>query len=597
MKKAQRLLIAALCVAVGTSALVACDNGGGDGGKYTVTFYDGTKVLSTQQVVKDGTVNKPSVDPTKDGYEFVRWCATPTYSQAFDFSIGIVANTSVYAGFRSTAPDDHTWYLAGASQTSALFAESGNYKEFKGDAAANLPASITFIKDANKGNRFTFTADFYEQDKFQILNTVEGWGDYQIGYGYITPDLYSTESDAPFYFGGGLSGVNKTADIMVGQSGNYTLTLDIDADGKLTELSYKRNGDAAEVSTDYIDYYIKGESITGWADMYNDATRMSRNGDIYTLEVYLKQGDQFMFISQQSVDGVITDGPYIKADALTAGSKTYVDGETNNITAKANGTYTFVYDAGAQTLTVSFNAEKEPKVYDYYLDGTFDGGNWGDYQQDSDSFALTEDNGVYTYSALELAEGDLLVIRAYEADTDVLGWDNMANTYNYKYLNNTGTAFTAANPDGGDYNIKVVTAGTYDVTFNSYSKMIKITIHTDSPDVYDIYVKGTNITNSAGTESTWDHGFAAEWKMTINADETAYEITVTINEGAGFGLALYDKGASSGNGEFINVTALGTDGDANGNFGTSGNFTCTTTGTYKIVYTIATGKVDIYTVS
>ncbi|MCH5155651.1 MAG: InlB B-repeat-containing protein [Clostridiales bacterium] len=601
MKKVQKLLISALCVAMGASALIACgdDTGKGGnkgGGKYTVTFYDGTTVLSTQEVAKGETAVKPATNPDKQGYDFVRWCATPTYSQVFDFNAPITANTKVYAGFRSTAPDDHTWYLAGKSSTSALFAESGDFKEFKGDDADSLPASITLEKDQNKGNKFTFTADFYVEDKFQILNTVDGWGDKQIGYGYMTPELYSTENTAPFYFGGGLSGVNKTADILVGQSGNYTLTLMVDTEGKLTELSYERNGDAAEVSSDYTHYYIKGENITAWEDMYNDATKMRQNGDKYTLEIYLKQNDQFMFISKQSVDGQITSGPNIKADKLTEASKAFVDGTNENITAKAAGTYTFVYDATAETLSVTFDAEKTPKQYDYYFDGKFGDVNWGDYQSDPDTFKLTANNGVYTYTAVTLAADDEIVIRSYDAGTETLGWDNMATTYNFEYLNKTSDAFV--NNSG---NIKVVTAGTYDVTFDSYSKMIKITIHNDSPDIYDIYLKGAGLTNSAGTQSPtdWNHGFAEEWRMVLNSDETAYEITVTITAGDGnrFGLALYDKGATSGNGSYIGVSALGTDGDANDKFGTSGDFTCTTTGKYKIVYTIATGKVDIYTVT
>ena len=44
---------------------------------------------------------------------------------------------------------------------------------------------------------------------------------------------------------------------------------------------------------------------------------------------------------------------------------------------------------------------------------------------------------------------------------------------------------------------------------------------------------------------------------------------------------------------------MGTDGDANAAFtpesGT--NFTCSAVGTYKVVYTIATGKVDFYAVT
>ncbi len=601
MKKVQKALVAALCLAIGTCALTACggdDKPAGGGDKYKVTFYDGTTSLSVVDVDKDGTVTPPATAPTKEGYEFVRWCATPTYSQVFDFSKPITEDTRVYAGYRSTQADNHTWYLAGASNVSDLFAESGNYKEFKGEEAENLPDTVTFTKDANKGNRFTFTADFYQLDKFQILNTVDGWGPNQIGYGYIDPAQYSTETTAMMYFGGGLSGINKTADVIVGQDGNYTLTLDIDADGKLTEFSYKRNGDAAEVEVSYTDFYIKGASITSWDDMYNDATRMSRKGDVYTMEVYLQEGDQFMFTSVVTNEtGTKPGSLYIKADVLDDASKEYVGGTTSNISAKATGTYKFTYNATTNVLSVTFDATKTPAQYDYYLDGAFGDAKWGDYQKRPDDYKLTYADGKYTISSVELAADDQIVIVAHDKDEAELTWDNMVTKYNFEYLKPNTSAFVAADPDNKNYNIKVATAGVYDITFDSYARMISIKIHNDSPDVFDIYLKGLGVTNAAGTESTWDHNFADGWRFTINEDNTAYELTVTVAAEASFGLAKYDKGATSGNGDFINASAIGTAGDANATFGTANNFTCATAGEYKIVYTIATGAVDFYAVT
>ena len=602
MKKVQKILISALCVALGAGALIAC-GGGDDGGKggdnLTVTFYNGDSVISTVNVEKNGVVAKPAANPTKEGYEFVRWCATPTYSQAFDFTQEIERNTSVYAGFRSTAADDHTWYLAGKS-SSDLFGESGDYKEFKGDTAADLPESVTMTKDADKGNKFTFTADFYASDEFQILNTEEGWAG-QIGYGYMNPEQYSVESTSPLYCGAGLDpSAVKKANIKVGQDGNYTVTLVVDADDKLTEISYERNGDVAQALTGVTNYYIKGAQITGWADMYNDVTRMSKKGDVYSLEVYLKANDEVMFISGLTEDGKIKPTTAtVKADILTDASKAYVDNKNGNILAKANGTYTFTYDDEAKTLAVTFDGEKAHKQYDYYIDGTFDGGEWGDYQKAAEEYRLKGENGVYVFENVALEADDAFIIRAYDKGTEKLTWDNIASAYNYNYLKDAGTAFVAENPADGNYNIKVVTAGSYDITFDSYANMISIKIHNDSPDVNDIYVKGLKLKNSAQTESTWDHKFAAEWKMTLNEAQTAYEITVTAEKDASFGLARYDKGATTGNGDFLNSAALGTDGDANAVFtpASEGNFTCSTAGTYKIVYTIATGKVDFYAVA
>ena len=114
--------------------------------------------------------------------------------------------------------------------------------------------------------------------------------------------------------------------------------------------------------------------------------------------------------------------------------------------------------------------------------------------------------------------------------------------------------------------------------------------------MYDIYLKGTGVYNSADTASGWSHNFAEAWKMSLNEDETAYEFVIVVKETAEFGLELFNKGVASGNGQFLNTAALGTAGDANSLFGTDGNFKCTTAGTYKVVYTLETSKIDIYTV-
>ncbi len=59
MKKVQKALVAALCLAIGTCALTACGGddkpaGNEDGGKITVTFYDatGTNKPSEMTVLK-----------------------------------------------------------------------------------------------------------------------------------------------------------------------------------------------------------------------------------------------------------------------------------------------------------------------------------------------------------------------------------------------------------------------------------------------------------------------------------------------------------------------------------------------------------------
>ena len=63
---------------------------------HTVTFYDGTTVLSTVSVEDGKTVTKPT-DPTKDGYVFFGWYSDDAFETEFAFTSAIKADTKVYA--------------------------------------------------------------------------------------------------------------------------------------------------------------------------------------------------------------------------------------------------------------------------------------------------------------------------------------------------------------------------------------------------------------------------------------------------------------------------------------------------------------------
>lgn len=53
-------------------------------------------------------------------------------------------------------------------------------------------------------------------------------------------------------------------------------------------ITWEYNGEAAELSDTITEFFIKGQYITQWGDMYNPATQMTRIGSTYTLTVYLK---------------------------------------------------------------------------------------------------------------------------------------------------------------------------------------------------------------------------------------------------------------------------------------------------------------------
>ena len=233
MKKVQKALVAALCLAIGTCALTACGGddkpaGGGNDGKITVTFYDATgtnkpsemTVLKTEKIDKGGTVS--SYTPTKgDGYEFVNWFATPSKSHKFDFSEEINENISIYGGFSKYVADTRDFYVLGAGTSNVLidgweFVKNDELWEAKKD-------NHKFTKTAGDKNEYTMTLDLRENDQFVIAATKEYH--FKHGAGYLTGH---TLADGTEVFAGQGSVYDDSAwgaNILVKYSGNYTIKL------------------------------------------------------------------------------------------------------------------------------------------------------------------------------------------------------------------------------------------------------------------------------------------------------------------------------------------------------------------------------------
>lgn len=461
-----------------------------------MTWYDATgttnvsemKVLKTEKVEVGAYLT--SYAPIKEGgYEFVDWFAVPSKNHRFDFTSPIEADTAVYAGFTLYTEDTRDYYVLGSGTSELLF--SSNWGKVMNE-------NYKLTKASGK-NEYTITMDLKEGDEFQFaINSA--WAN-QRGFGY----LVETElSDGTTVFSSNASPYTdaaKKANIKVDYSGNYTFTLRTYPNedyydtssayyteatkenynlGTYDTITWVRNGDVLKDSVTITDFYIKGSGITGWADMYNASTQMIQNGSVYTLSVYLKEGEQFLFTSRNT-----------KIE----------NGETTTTSNTAN------------------------------------------------------------------------------------------NLFQYAYLK-SNPSFEAVS--AADNNIKVLSSGTYVIAIDSYSKIITISEYIDSADIYDIYIKGSGINN-------WSHDFSSDYRFTISSDETAYEYTLTIAEGTTvqFGLAKYGKGESTGYGDYLGLSAIGTDGDANALFNpeSGSNFECATAGTYRIVYAIDTGLVDFYTVT
>lgn len=562
--------------------------------EYTVTYYDGTTVLDTQTVEEGEKATEWT--PTKDGYSFDGWYATPNFAHEFDFNTAITEDTSVFSKWSSTAQvdDTRTFYICGQGSSSVL------------GGSAVLEDGAQMTKTEGK-NEYTLTVDLYEGDWFQFV-TNTAW-DYQRGWGYMTTGTI----DGVEYFAsnGSIDGTKPTKmeDIVCKKDGNYTFTLTThpaDDLGKPTELSnsdtitFTYNGEPEGTIEAVTHYWLKGAQITAWHDMYNDATELkeTETKGVYSMSVYLKEGDQFMFAST-FVTGTESEvgNLYIKADTLDEASKAYVDGDTGNMTAKASGMYTFTYNEATTTLSVTFDGAKTPVESDYYLDGAFGGDhNWtnNNFNPDYQLVETAEGSGVYVIENVELAADTEFTIQAFVAGSTEPGdsWENQTGNYNYRYFYGNANAFTSANPGAGNYNFKVLIASTYTITFDSYSKIVTIE---DMALGYDIYING----NMQG--ASWPVSFDAQYKFTQSeTDENIYELTFTFDDEYEFGFKAYPAGTTdpASNSDWLGLAKMGTEGTANNLFkGTSAsNFMSTVPGTYRIVYNAETDTVDFYAV-
>ncbi len=613
MKKAIKwvgFFVIAVVSMLSIAMLSACNNTETPKTKeYTVTYFDGNTVLKTETVKEGDRAEKWT--PTKQDYVFVDWFATPNFGHKFDFDQAITENKSAFAQWTSAKQtvDTREYYIVG-SGTSPILMSSNWGKVFD--------ETTKMTKAADK-NEYTYTLDLQVGDLFQFAIN-ESWHN-QRGVGYLTTLTLADGTEA--FSGASTIGDNSSyrLNIKCELAGNYTFTLTTHPDddtyetnnasyteankeafniNTLDKISWVRNGDVTAPTQVITDFYIKGSGITNWKDMYNDATKMKNENGVYTLTVYLKENEEFMFTSLNTVGTEVGTGTdYLRASNLDDASKAFVDQKPSmNMVAKASGSYTFTYTKATEVLSVAFDGTKTPVPTDYYIDGTFAEGvaDWSGYcfNPDFKLAELEEGSGVYEIKNVTLKADSQIIIQAFKAGSTERGeWGtegyNGLGSYNYTYLYNGGTAFAAVG--GGNNNIKVLTAGSYDITFDSYAKMITMVEHIESADNLDIYIKGSNI-------NSWSHGWSADYLFTISEDETQYEYTLTVEEDktVEFGCEKHPKGEKEGYGEWLGVSSMGTSGDANDKFTpeAGSNFTCSVAGKYKVVYVIATGEMNFY---
>ena len=609
MKKL-KWIVMALVLVLGMAAFAACKPDEPETPVFTVTYYDGTTVLKTEEV-EEGSHATYWEPEAKEGMEFSDWYVDAGLNRVFDFEgEAITADRSLYAGYVAVGTDDtRTWAIVGSGQGDIL----------SSSAWGTVITDVHMLEKTEGENEFTITLDLYEDDQFQFA-TDTSWMN-QRGFGYIPlADRTMTvdgEEVTPFSGGGGIGETaDKQSNIIVEYPGNYTFTLttypdedyyDDNVNNGLVSISnfdtitYEYNGPAAELSSTVTEFYIKGQDITQWGDMYNPATQMTRVGSTYTLTVYLKAGDQVMFTSL-NVDretGESTVGTtYINVTNLDEESASLFTAAGNNMTVNTSGEYTFTYDADSKTLSAALDEDATLVQADYYLDGSFGGLSWNQSFYDPDYKFAAAGNDVYTLDGIELAAGDEIVIQSFTQGATEESGEKLA-AYNFRYYRGTDGAFEAADADNNNYNIAVVTAGTYNIEFDAYAKIITI-VPADMQ--HTVYIKGSFV---EGWKITDENGELIDDYKLEETSDGVFEITMTITDemvnGATWQAGLQLDTTTGSDGTFIGAGALGEDAADNANAlfrpETGGNLTSTTAGTYRFVYDLNTGELNIYEVT
>ena len=609
MKKLKWIAMA-LVLVLGMAAFAACKPDEPETPVFTVTYYDGTTVLKTEEVEEGGYATDWEPE-AKEGMEFSDWYVDAGLNRVFDFEgEAITADKSLYAGYVAVGTDDtRTWAIVGSGQGDIL----------SSSAWGTVITDVHALEKTEGENEFTITLDLYEDDQFQFA-TDTSWMN-QRGFGYIPlADRTMTvdgEEVTPFSGGGGIGETaDKQSNIIVEYPGNYTFTLttypdedyyDDNVNNGLVSISnfdtitYEYNGPAAELSSTVTEFYIKGQDITQWGDLYNPATQMTRVGSTYTLTVYLKAGDQVMFTSL-NVDretGESTVGTtYINVTNLDEESASLFTAAGNNMTVNTSGEYTFTYDADSKTLSAALDEDATLVQADYYLDGSFGGLSWNQSFYDPDYKFAAAGNDVYTLDGIELAAGDEIVIQSFTQGATEESGEKLA-AYNFRYYRGTDGAFEAADADNNNYNIAVATAGTYNIEFDAYAKIITI-VPADMQ--HTVYIKGSFV---EGWKITDENGELIDDYKLEETSDGVFEITMTITDemvnGATWQAGLQLDTTTGSDGTFIGAGALGEDAADNANAlfrpETGNNLTSTTAGTYRFVYDLNTGELNIYEVT
>lgn len=438
LRKFGALMAAVMALSLTLGVAAACAE---DETKFTVTFYDGTTVITEKEVEEGGKVAafEPSdVGYEKEGFAFDGWYATADFTHDWSFDTAIDKDTNVYSMWTSSKVDTRQWTIAGSSSAGGPLAAIG----WNGGPIEGENGNI--LKKTEGKNEFTITIDLYVGDQFQFcIQDEEGvWNTDDASGGGARGGQYLEENEYMSAPGTGLG--DGQVNITVSVSGNYTLTLTTDAEDKnVGSIKVVRNGDAAEVTVDRSDYtwYIYGNSSaetsaesvlagTSWGanvtslqysayEMFKISGNEADGTGTWTQTWKLAEGDEFLlaYCLLKEEGGIAAqDGTmfyYPDIDEFNGEDAAFkkADGMGSNIVVVEGGTYTF-------TLTVTLNKTSN------MLEGSIEVDKTADLLTSDQEWKVL--GGRLSYAqAVDPATGDLTIDEAaYNGKTSVFADNN-----------------------------------------------------------------------------------------------------------------------------------------------------------------------------
>ncbi len=574
MSKIKYLAAAAAIGAIVGGMAVACT--AGDDKNHTVVYNYGNIELKTEEVADGGTATE-WIASRKSGDNYLEFCGWYTdkacsKGNEYDFSSEVTSDIKLYAKFEN-AVDIR---LKGSYVTGWEHFTTPEY-------------TMTYDKDSGT---YKYSHEFIAGDSFMFYNfeidengKFVGLGDIVINTSKIDTEL--SDSDK----------FNLTSgNIAVNASGTYSFDYNHRTDKVVVTYSDEFDGEY----TPSTEWYVAGGGITeplkssAYGGKLSDAQKLESLGDNkYSITLDLARGDMFQIVKNKN---------YAHAHDFTDlvdpkdGETVYFTMRGDNIRCEVKGNYTL-------TLTVDPASPLGDKIewkrngdifqelginYDVYY--THAANDWK--IDKTDKHTTDPDSGETTFNIM-LQKDEQFCFIYYETGTpeeEVGSYGNVGNLITGKYMA-SGEGASELNskiglPEEGDDNFLAKEEGFYTlkIKFTEDGPIVNCIGYLAELPSFEIVIKGP------AHDGTW-----TDSEKYASADGKV-EMTLELSEGE-FGFVRYAEDADQQYGDYIGAPCLGTSGDANSDFGASGNnFVCKVPGTYRIVIDRSTGSnvVDFY---